>query len=304
MGKSGKKNKARSDQPGGANAPAAPAASSVAGEARRPFWAKPIFWLGGIIVAALGVALTNVLVERFGEALEVVTETGPPLSVDLVGVSELNGGTVVVPADVPVDAADVESLNTLPPEQRADWFRLRDAAHPSSLLLDLVVSGTRADPVRIMDITPVTTCTTPADAGTLFYDPPAGGGEETIWLSFDLDSPRPVAIQRVDGQDANAPFFPSFTVPLKKNEQQVFTLQLSTEVATCSVELEISVLDGGELVTQKINDDGQPFRVTADLPRREWKQVYLGGVESCEGGLFHPAHEAWLREDLFPCDLW
>ncbi len=148
MGKSGKKKKARSDQSGGVNPPAAPAVAPVAGEARRPFWAKPLFWLGGITVAALGVVLTNVLVERFGEALEVVTETGPPLGVDLIGVSELNGGTVVVPAGVPVDAADVESLNALPREQRADWFRLRDAAHPSSLVLDLVVSGAWADPVR------------------------------------------------------------------------------------------------------------------------------------------------------------
>jgi hypothetical protein len=152
-----------------------------------------------------------------------------------------------------------------------------------------------------MDITPISTCETPADAGTLFEDPPAGG-EDSIRLSFNLDLPEPIAMvsEEVDGEWVERPYFADHTVSLADGEQQVFTIQLSTEMATCAVELELEVLEGKEVVVQRVNDGGDPFRVTADLPRTAWKQVYVGGVASCDG-LFAPASELWLREGINDC---
>lgn len=296
MGKSDKKKKGRSSA-AGEMATAAPAAA----EPRRPFWARPLFWLGGIVVAALGVALTNLLVEQFGEALEVVTETGQPVNVDFVGVSEMSGRSVVLPSDVAVDSDDVDSVNLMSIEEREEWFRSQKAAHPSSLFLRLALSGNRSDPVRIMDITPVGTCEKPADAGTLFEDPPAGG-EDSIRLSFDLDSQDPIAMvsEDVNGEWVDRPYFADHTVSLANGEQQIFTIELSTEIATCAVELELEVLEGKEIVTQRVTDGGDPFRVTADLPRTAWKQVYVGGVSSCTG-LFAPASETWLLEGVNDC---
>ena len=47
-----------------------------AGPGRKQLALRAILWLGGIVVAALGIALTNALVPQFGRGINQITQSG------------------------------------------------------------------------------------------------------------------------------------------------------------------------------------------------------------------------------------
>ncbi|WP_139184577.1 hypothetical protein [Arthrobacter sp. ok909] len=260
-------------------------------------WKKPIAWLSGIVVAALGVAITNSLVPRFGQTIEGLAQTGDPVTVNNVHVNQSGGLVVALPRDVQVADEDATSLSDSP-DQLA-WFESQGGALVGMENISITVTGNREGGVRIMDLTPVKKCSTPLD-GTYFESPPAGGSP-SLTLSMTMDDPRPQATTGSNPEGSAAkpqPYFVANTVSLAKGEQFVFVLDVGARKSFCTFELDISVLDGNTIHTQRIDNNGVPFRITAALPHAGWRSAYLGGVDCMTySDHFRPASDAWLLGD-------
>jgi hypothetical protein len=267
-----------------------------AGAARRSIALRPVLWFGGIVVAALGIAITNALVPQFGKGIDQITQTGDAVNVDDVSAWRI-GSYLALPSSF--SAEQLAALNAQPWEEQEQeqWLAARGAVDMGSTEVRLTVSGNRTERVRIVDITPVSDCSQPPISGALFVSP-AAGADAITRLTFDLDDPHPVARKSVSGGGAHRgePYFAGRTMSLQQGEQQVFIVTATTQLHLCRFELELSVLDGGTKRTQKVDDHGRPFQVTAPLTeRRQWSQVYLGGVMCA--GRYVAATPAWFESD-------
>jgi hypothetical protein len=267
----------------------------VAGRgAAKSLWLRPVTWISGIVVAALGVALSNVLVPFFGGVLEKATVTGDPVRIDNVRITPLGGESYAFPDTVQFTARDLAELNSAadPP----GWLEARGGVRAGSLWVQLTISGNRPDGVRILDLKPAGSCAAPY-SGTVFMYPPAGG-EDAQMVFLHLDDMGASAMYRPEDaeptSDEERPYFLDKTISLKKDEQLVLVVMLETKKSLCSVELDFTVLDGGKTVSQRVGNQGAPFKVTAELGKRAWQHTFLGGVICA--GKFVPATEAWYSD--------
>jgi hypothetical protein len=269
-----------------------------AAEKARP-WQKPLVWLGGIVVAALGVALTNVLVPEFGKGLSALTETGDPVEINTVSLAQGAGFYMVVPQDVPVLDADVAEV-----ADQDGFFAAHGAVRAGWFEIKIAVRGNRSDKVRIMDIRPVKTCGTPLN-GT-YFEFPSQGADMAIRVYLNLDLPNPVAMDAPDWEGAAdpppKPYFASNTVSLAKDEQVIFNVGVSVDKLHCDFELEALILEGSTLHKQQITNHGYPFSITPRLPLKQWQRVFLGGVQ-CEPSIlgYRPATQYLIETgDMSP----
>ncbi|WP_423182498.1 hypothetical protein [Arthrobacter sp. NyZ413] len=256
----------------------------------KPLWARPIVWLGGVVVAALGIAITNMLVPLFGTVLNNLTETGDPVRVDLVKISDVGGRSYAFPATAMFTSQDLDQLNAMAPEAQHAWLESKGGVSPGIMYVQLTLSGNRSEAVRILDLKPVSKCTQPPYSGTLFESPPAFL-EASLLVSLHIDDPDPSAMYSPAGASTERPYFLDNTILLAKDQQQVMVVQIDTRKSLCSVDLELSVLESGKTAVQKIDDHGAPFQVTAELARTSWQHVYLGG-SICPR--YVPASASWL----------
>jgi hypothetical protein len=268
------------------------------GEKPKPLWARPLVWIGGVVVAALGIAITNMLVPLFGNVLDDLTQRGDPVRVDLVKISDLGGRSYAFPGTVQFTGQQLNELNALPPEAQHAWLETKGGVSPGVMYVQLTLSGNRSEGVRILDLKPISQCSQPPYSGTLFESPPASL-DVSMLVALHLDDPDPSAMYFPLGATGERPYFLDNTILLQKDQQQVMVVQIETKKSLCSVGLELSVLDSGKTVVQKIDNHGAPFRVTAELGRTAWQQAYLGG-SICPR--YVPASASWLRgENGNPC---
>ena len=209
----------------------------------RPWWRRPVTWIAGIVVAALGATLTAALSGLFGGWLGRATETGQAVSLDSVSTyrSDATGASAVFPAGAQFTSADLDELNQV--DDAVAWLERRGGVPVQSVYIQLALSGNRSSPVRITDISVSPTCGEPLD-GLLFNDPPAGA-DDSISVSFDLDDPDPVAML-LSEDGAVVPYFPARTVSLTKGEQQVVLVTASTNEHHCTFTLDLTVLESDE----------------------------------------------------------
>lgn len=268
------------------------------GGAGRALLRKPAVWFSGIVVAALGVTLTNALVPTFSGLLDPVLQRGPAIEVlDAATFRSEAGESVVFPRGTTFTAADLAALNAQ--TDTAAWLEARGGSPPGTVFVRLVLAGNRTDPVRIIDVAPVARCTAPLD-GVLFEDPPAGN-DESIRIDFDLDTPgTPGRTHNGDGSVGGA-FFPAHTISLGPGEQQVLIATATTRKQSCEIRFALTVLDGKDRTTVTVPEADQPgFRVTAALPESAYDAVYLGGV-ICLDGFVRASPEYLAGDDPDPC---
>ena len=263
----------------------------------RSWLKKPVVWLGGIVVAALGIAITNALVPWFGGLIDRATERG-----DVVTVvdaqpyrSDEVGGTVAFPPDRSFDEADLAQINAS--DDRFAYLVDAGASPVGRAFVRILLEGNRSDGVRIVDAGIDRDCAEPLD-GSLFVEPP-GGAEESIRLDFDLDADDPVATtEGGDGQPAQ--FFPAQTISLAEDEQVPLIVTAATTEQSCEFRVRFTVLHGDDETSVLVPDAAEPpFRVTAQIDERAYDSVFLGGV-ACGGGDFVRASEEYFATGIEP----
>ena len=253
---------------------------------RRAWWRRPVTWVAGVIGTALTATAVTAVGSRLEDVVAEATETGPPVSVDQVMEfrSDMYGDSVAFPRGASFTDADLAQLNQIDQEvggvDSVEWLESRGGVAPDIVLIQLAVSGNRAETVRMTNLEVRPDCSAPLD-GLWFEDPPAGA-DDSIRMHFDLDDLNPVAkVSSMEGAPTEGAedYFPARTVSLEEGEQQVIIVSASTEEKYCSFFLEMTVLEGSETSTHRVAmPDGSPFEVTASLPLEQYEAVYLGGV--------------------------
>lgn len=282
------------EPPDRSGAPTVPRVGATARSLAR----KPVVWLTGVVVAALGVTLTNAIVPTFNNLLDPILQRGPAVQVlDASTFRSELGESVVFPRSTVFTDGDLAELNA-----QADptaWLESRGGVAPDTVFVQLVLAGNRKEAVRIIDLRPVVTCAAPLD-GVLFEDPPAGS-DESIRIDFDLDQQGARGTAHEADGTTGSPFFPAHTVSLTSGEQQVLIATASTKKQSCTVRFALTVLDGDERSEIEVPAADQPgFRVTARLPDPAYEAVYLGGV-ICTGGFVRASRDYLAGTDPDPC---
>jgi hypothetical protein len=244
---------------------------------RKPIWQRPITWIAGIVVAALGTFLTGALVEFFQDNAPALPSTGTPVTVS--GVETYRTGTyadsVAFPRGTQFDDATLAELNTQRTAGRdTEWLEERGGSALGSVFFQVMLTGNRSDGVRVLDAAVSPECGPPLD-GLLFSDPPAGA-QESIGLYFDLDAINPRAMSAAD---PTQPYFPANTIHLTDGESQVLLVEAHTETQHCAFTLNLTIMDGDKETEQTVTlPEDRPFEVTAFIDETQYEQVYLGGV--------------------------
>lgn len=237
-------------------------------------WTRPITWLVAILIAALGVAVTNWLVPRFTDLIEGFLATGDPV---VVQVSEdLNLFPIALPSRVRMSDSLLAELSQLPVQDQRSRLEDLGGLPQGSGTIAITVTGNRADEVRITNIRPIVECR-PPDPGTLVYTELGAGGavdSTVMYLTVDESSPVPFSYNQ---NMEKAPFFPAKTIALKQDEQVVIVVHAFTDNLTCSFELDMAVLVGNETRNQRIKNGDKPFLRAPYLEDEQFQQVYYGG---------------------------
>ena len=171
-------------------------------------WARPLVWLAGVIVAAIGIAITNTIVPRLTEVIDVLPERGDPIRVNDVHTywSSETAYSVAFPDDIPVTDTMLSTVNSLDGiEAHADWLTANGGSAINRVYITVAVAGNREDGVRIVDVRPIAKCSAPL-TGVLFYAPPQGR-DNSIRLQFDLDQADRKPTYTNESEEV-VPFFP------------------------------------------------------------------------------------------------
>ncbi|MFC4111687.1 hypothetical protein [Nonomuraea zeae] len=212
-------------------------------------------------------------------------------------VPKVNDNTYVVPGLVAPDV--VHKLNSVfepeeDPEAATAAMRALGGVETTESTIELELEGNRQKPVRITGMKLDADCRAPL-TDTLFFSPPQGD-LPTVKIGFDLDRPYPIAQYAKEHEQGpglptqfSGDYFADRKYELKPGEQATFRLTTRTYKHYCEYAFKLELLVDSKPETQTIDNDGQPFRISAKIaPKRvrfnEWatcsayKRVYLGGA--------------------------
>jgi len=148
----------------------------------------------------------------------------------------------------------------------------------------LVLQNTSNQSVSILDLQVVKDCGPPL-SGTLFIAP-GQASDDDVRLGFNLDSDDTDAESAAGWDTSNwkPDYFESKFISFSPGEQRVLNIRAATSKHSCTFTYQATVLEGRTKFYQTINDDGQPFRVTAieetasKAPFSYYSALYAGGV--------------------------
>lgn len=129
--------------------------------------------------------------------------------------------------------------------------------------LVMTVSTNLDQPVTITGLRAIKECADPFD-GTYFDEYTQGGSTPNVEIGIDLDKPDAQA-QYLDehGHPTGPLFFRKQNVQLKPGDSTTLSIAVFTAKYGCSFKLEITVDTPTGPVTQVIDNNGKPFKVTA-----------------------------------------
>lgn len=257
----------------------------------KPLWKKPIVWLGTLLVAAVGGALTGWLQPKMSDALNEAAERGEPV---LVGVEQTTltrdksfwPPDMWLPSGVSLSAADMSLLGSMEVEQQLRWLQDQGGVPLAGQTVRLTLNGNRANQVRITDMVANTDCEQFPQGSLVSTAIGRGAMPESAVLSFFIDENPEGPWVFDSNSQAVFPYFPQKTITLQKNEEEYVVVNLipGSPPLNCQVYLEMIVNDNGEQKRQRIPDDGTTFTIMHNpFPEQEtpYKNVYLGG-EICK----------------------
>jgi hypothetical protein len=256
--------------------------------ARRRAYEALLQWSVGVI----STVLAGLAIWGLQQHLSRQSRSGSPVHVAFQSVerNDLQGNTWVFPQRIDLTDSELVHLNETRQDRTGtaykEWARSHGGVDPNVSILKLVLEGNRNHTVRVVDLRTIAKCQAPLD-GTILYSPPAGA-DTTEAIGFDLDSTSPVA-QHFDGRSLSGNYFIDKTIGLRPDEQQTVVIYSMSKNHYCEYSLALTVLDDGKTTTQTITNHGEPFRVTATLPRTKeapvgsYRSGYMGGVANVSG---------------------
>ena len=255
--------------------------------------------LSALVTSAVGGGAKAVIHAVAGSAptTSATPRAAEPVQIESVGPLEsLPDGSFVLPASVNLTAAQLAQASRLNwSGSESDHDQLVASLHgvsPSSSFGDatteITMRGAASDTVTITGMDVVKQCTAPL-TGTLLYSPPAGEST-SVNVGFNLDDPISPA-ENEQGGNYSGRFFAGKVITLQAGEVQTLNVTVETRKHYCTFYFELHVATASGVVTEKIDDHGTPFAVTAiqagsgpaGIDFAAYSTVYAGGIANSDG---------------------
>lgn len=264
-------------------------------------WRKPFNWLLAIVVGALGLAITDALVPEFRKGIGRIFRFGDPVTASILSVEQDSGISMAFEPEMHFSNSQAEKIVSNRFDVGRASLESMGGVPVGRVNIKLMLTGNRDEEVQISDLRAVKKeCSDPL-RGPYFLSPDQGA-ETAHRLYIDLDDPDPRSLDSPpwlspEGSSPSAsPYFPVRDVSLTKGENLVFVVTAQVDEKYCEFDLELSVFDRGESRTHRIDNNDKPFELTPELPRTEWKQVFIGST-GCDRSVdwYLPAAESWRQ---------
>jgi hypothetical protein len=268
---------------------------------QKAWWKQPLAWLGGILtlsVAAIGTAFgtgvgQDLVSVAFGthssqaansarssspsqrpipSADRSSRQTGsgasPENPIQIESANYATPGDPTVAFGKPLDNAQVSALtnNSAAIPDWAAFIRqaVGDGGAPvGSALVKIVLHNVTKQTVLITNIQVVKECQAPL-TGTLLYSPSAGATSNIV-IGYDLDNQFPIA-QFDPGEGIFAlhgNYFAQNSIQLLPGEVDTIVINAVTFLQYCDFSFDLAVDDSATALTERVDDNGRPFTVTA-----------------------------------------
>lgn len=272
------------------------------------WWKKPPRWVGGVLLVALGAALSAPLQFMFGRLIETFTpRIGDPISA-VATLMQPDTTNVVLPQPRALSEQDLEALTGLGSPEQMSRLEKRGAIPLGSREITVELQSNRPYPVRVTGINPVSECEEVA-RGSLVKTSllPTGTTSNSTIIAIQADDPGKGA-QVYDPIKIEEPFFPGRTITLTPPERDYLVLRLMPSTTKfCRVQVEITVLDRDREVRQRITPGGRPIPLLPleELKDREaeYSSVYLAGEICHRPVLAEPGYQTDVRATCGPDNL-
>jgi hypothetical protein len=220
------------------------------------------------IYSAIG---TNIVNSNFPSISEWITGSDS-LRVNVQGAVGANDGFALAtwsPGDIEgqLDGVDgCESLAAVAEEVHA--------ARVGTSFTDLVIEGSTHRDVTIVDLRPEIVDRGPAMDGAEIHCASAGA-VAGIGVSFDFDEPDPVARRVSEDEKDGLPYFEKGDViTLKEDEIQSIQIESTSTRDYVAWNLVANLVIDGDSQTITIDENGQPFQITAGPPEVDFARYY------------------------------
>ncbi|MBC7275091.1 hypothetical protein [Nocardioides sp.] len=225
---------------------------------------KPVTWVVGVILVALGATFSSGLQSMFAGLMpDGWSEPGSGIKVVDVRRKPLSGPVLIPQAESAKfsDQADArEKVNDPEWEAQHEWYAA------GRITWEVTIVGRHSDPVVITDLRPERTgpCTERLEDGVLVDDVPQGESKK-IALKTAIDAKVPQLTSVADG----SAYFDDGTITLAKGETVVISIQATSAGPTCEWVLEADYVDHGERESMTIEGPGdRPFAITGFIEDR------------------------------------
>lgn len=250
---------------------------------------KPVTWVVGVILVALGATFSSGLQSMFAGLLpDGWSEPGSGIKVVDVRRKPLSGPVLIPRAESArfSDQADArEKVNDPEWEAQHEWYAA------GRITWEVTLVGRHSDPVVITDLRPERTgpCTKRLEGGVLVDDVPQGESKK-IALKTAIDAKVPQLVSVTDG----SAYFDDGNITLAKGETVVISIEATSAGPTCRWVLEADYVDHGERESMTIEGPGErPFAITGFVEDRPYDLTWgfgcndraISAEETTSGGL-------------------
>lgn len=247
-------------------------------ETRRPWWKRPLTWLGGVltvmiagIATAYGTGLGQDLVSvTIGVHPTPLPTMRYPIHVDSASYLNNKYPTFAFPGILTkaqvstlVNDSQLQNADTVSWQGPMSQVAKYGGAPIGDARIQIVLRNKATQTAVITNMQVVKHCDAPL-TGTLLYAP-GGGALNDIEIGYDLDVPLPVAqfSRGGDIEGLHGNFFAKDTIPMKPGETDTLVVDTLTDHFYCQFSFALFVDDGSRRLVEKINNSGHPFVVTA-----------------------------------------
>jgi hypothetical protein len=232
--------------------------------------------IGAAVLAGIGGLIASAIWSGTGKVLH---PSGPPLHVRVVPTGTFLSGTYAPYFIVPDSVAPGPDALPLGARDSPVTFidpmlaRTHEAVAGSPQVIRLRLQGTDDRPVTVNGIHAVVMKRTPPVKGWYVAVLPGCGEEPVRVATIDLDRPAQPVVYDVFAAPPK-----HFTLSVTRTDIEVIQLHAVTRAAvTWKARIDYSAADGDGSIT--VDDGGQPFRVSTEVPSRGYEVDYAAAPQ-------------------------